>query len=241
MLVLVRIAAFVTVAALVGIAGDAGAQIRIPPGSIPPPSAPAVAPTDTVQDGSFESTIPPADNPFWGETSTIFGTPLCIVNSCGNGGGTTGPRTGIVWAWFGGATAVEMGTVSQSIIIPPGQPFLLFHLWNGFTGSGADDLRVLIDSTQVFQVFAGDPRFAAGYKLVAVNLTPFADGGPHLLTIAGTQTTTATTNFSVDDISLGDPPQAAPAIGQPGFVLAVLVLLAVAARLLVRKTSRTPR
>lgn len=237
-----RLVHLVVVAGLLGFvaANDAGAQTRLPPGIVPPPSAPAMAPANTVQDGSFESTIPPADNPFWGETSTNFGTPLCTVTDCGNGGGTTGPRTGIVWAWFGGAVAVESGTVSQNIVIPPGQPFLLFYLWNGFTGSGADDLRVLIDSTQVFQLFAGDPRFAAGYKLVAVNLTPFADGGAHLLTIAGTQTTAIPTNFSVDDISLGGAPQPAPAIGQPGLVLAVLVLLAVAARLLVRRLAGTP-
>lgn len=59
---------------------------------------------DPVQDGSFEQgelSIP------WKATSTNFGTPICSFGTCGGGGGTVGPRTGIFWAWFGGANRPE--------------------------------------------------------------------------------------------------------------------------------------
>ena len=52
-----------------------------------------------IQDGSFEAGSP---NPFWTESSTNFLTPLCTLADCGDGLGTAGPRTGLVWAWFGG-------------------------------------------------------------------------------------------------------------------------------------------
>ena len=234
MLTRVTLAALVIVAALSCFASDVGAQTRLPPGSIPPPSAPAVIPLDTIQDGSFESTLPPNDNPFWGETSTNFGTPLCTVAFCGNGGGTTAPRTGRVWAWFGGALLPDLATVSQNVILAPGKTILTFHLWNGETGNSADYLRVLVDGTQVFQVFAGDGRFTGGYTPVTLDLAAFADGGVHLLTIEGAQTTSAVTNISVDDISLRVSVQA-PVLGRTGLGLALLILLAAAGRAFARR------
>ena len=77
------------------------------------------------------------------------------------------PRTGRVWAWFGGATSPDLATVCQNIYsswqddldVPPletAKP----------AGNSADYLRVLVDGTQVFQVFAGDARFTRGYAPV---------------------------------------------------------------------------
>ena len=58
---------------------------------------------DVIADGSFEAGTP---NPFWGEYSANFGTPICDVPGCGTGGGT-GPRTGAYWTWLGGISAYE--------------------------------------------------------------------------------------------------------------------------------------
>jgi hypothetical protein len=228
-------------AGLAGVATGVGAQMRLSPGAVPPASSPGAIAQNVVQDGSFESTIPPADNPFWGEASTNFGTPLCTFAFCGNGGGSTGPRTGIVWAWFGGALAPEIGAVSQHVIIDPGKAALQFHLWNGFTANTADSFRVVVDATQVFEVFAGDPTFADGYVPVVVDLSAFADGGVHLLIFEGRQTTGIPTNFSLDDISLGERAVPAPTLGGRWLVVAVLVLLAAAAWALRRRRSTVER
>jgi len=88
---------------------EAGAHERRPqPAGGPLPAAPSApraprAPSaDVIQDGSFEAGTP---NPFWSESSTAFGSPICSVGLCGSGGGTAGPRTGSYWVWFGGTRA----------------------------------------------------------------------------------------------------------------------------------------
>ncbi|QLQ07277.1 MAG: hypothetical protein HZY76_15420 [Anaerolineae bacterium] len=70
---------------------------------------------NVVADGGFEAGTP---NPFWTEYSLNFGTVLCDAASCGTGAGTSYPRTGDWWAWFGGIAAYEAGSVSQSVTIP---------------------------------------------------------------------------------------------------------------------------
>ncbi len=37
-----------------------------------------------------------------------------------SGGAAVGPNTGTFWAWLGGATTSEIGSVSQSVTIPSG-------------------------------------------------------------------------------------------------------------------------
>lgn len=70
-----------------------------------------------VTDPSFEAGSP---NPFWGESSTNLGTPLCSIAGCGDGGGTVGPRTGTFWAWFGGfGQGTEVGMLVQAAINVP--------------------------------------------------------------------------------------------------------------------------
>ena len=75
-----------------------------------------------LQDPSFEAYTP---NPYWSETSTHFGTPLCTLAKCSDGGRTAGPRTGSVWAWFGGtSSSSEAASLSQSVIFPTGTAYL---------------------------------------------------------------------------------------------------------------------
>ena len=161
--------------------------------------------SDFVADGSFEAGI---FGGTWTESSTNFGTPLCD-GSCGLGGGT-GPRTGNIWAWFGGIAAPETGSLEQSVTIPSGASTLDFYLEIPVSsGNGVDFLRVKIDGTTVFEVFEDDPLYAGvGYDLVSIPIGAFADDGVHTLRFESTITGSALgagaalTNFFVDDVSL---------------------------------------
>jgi len=166
---------------------------------------------DAVQDGSFEQgvlSIP------WKATSTNFGTPICSVGTCGSGGGAAGPRTGIFWAWFGGANVPELGTLTQAVTLQRGRATLRFYLWNGHSGGYAtDSFRVLVDGRQVFAVPTGDPLYKAGYRLVSVDLTAFADGGVHSLRLESYTQGPAVTDFSVDDVSIESCPPPTLSVG----------------------------
>ncbi len=81
--------------------------------------------SNAVTDGSFEGG---AGGGSWTEASTNFGTPLCDISSCGDGGGSVGPQDGSWWAWFGGIGAYEEGSVTQSVTIPSGANSLYFYL-----------------------------------------------------------------------------------------------------------------
>jgi hypothetical protein len=127
--------------------------------------------------------------------------------------------------------------VSQQVILDPDRPVQQYHLWNGFTGSTADSFRVVVDATQVFEVVAGDPLYAGGYKSVQLNLSAFADGGVHLLIFEGRQTTGIPTNFSLDDIALGARAVEAPALGAVALVASLVVLIGAAAIGMTRRRS----
>src|SRR5688500_9825521 len=78
------------------------------------PAAPAKS-AEIIKDGSFESTPVSEDNPNWSEGWIAF-PPICDVDTCGDGGGTTGPRApGKIWAWLGGTPAAESQFVSQEV------------------------------------------------------------------------------------------------------------------------------
>ena len=170
----------------------------------PPTTGDAEALTnESVHDGSFEAGTP---NPFWTEASTNFGTPLCSEAACGTGGGTAGPRTGEWWAWFGGTTATENGSVTQDITLPstnqaPGSAVLTFWLWTGASsGNGTDTLQVTMDGTVLFSALENDSTYTSGYTQVSLDVAAYADGGTHTLEISSS--TTASTNFNVDDVSV---------------------------------------
>jgi hypothetical protein len=157
---------------------------------------------DLLADGSFEAGTP---NPFWAETSTNFGTPLCgdPVNCLGS------PRTGTWWAFFGGkADANETGTLTQTVLIPADPLLRLkFYLWNPYTsGNGIDFLRVTVDGAQVFNMLAGGSLYTGGYTLVDLGLAPYADGGCHTLGFQGTTFASPdTTDIFVDDVAIQCP------------------------------------
>jgi hypothetical protein len=155
--------------------------------------------SETVQDGGFEAGTVLT---FWTQSSTNFGSPICSVGTCGDGGGTAAARNGSWWTWLGGAEIVRNAAVSQSVALPAGIARLRFHLWIGArSGNGTDAMRVLIDGTPVFTATEATPGYET-YTLVDLDVSAFATGGSHLLRIEGTTTGPEITNFNVDDVSL---------------------------------------
>jgi hypothetical protein len=190
------------------------------PGPAPGPTAtPTITPTpgactQRVADGGFEAGSP---SQAWTESSTNFGTPLCTAGSCGNGGGTAGPRNGSWWAWFGGVSGMpEDGALQQAVTLPAGSATLRFWLWIGASsGNGQDRLAVLLDGGEIFSTLEGNAAYTSGYTQVEVDLSGFADGGSHTLRIESSTTgfngaSPQATNFSVDDVSVETCPAAEP-------------------------------
>src|SRR6185436_16340339 len=159
--------------------------------------------SNLILDPSFEAG--PFTNPYWGEYSYNFGTPLCTVADCGTGGGTALPRTGAVWGWFGGTSAItETAFLVQSVTIPTNTATLSFYFWIGKanSGSGADDVfYTWIDSTKLFTATALNLSSYLTYTLEALNVSAFADGGSHDIVFEAF-TSLQTVNFNLDDVNL---------------------------------------
>jgi subtilisin family serine protease len=155
---------------------------------------------DLIEDGSFE--LGTGENSPWQQYSLTFGSPLCS-DYCGTGGGTVGPRTGDWWGWFGGAANAENGYVSQRLIIPPGYSDLSFYLRMGMCGNSNDYINVQVDGEEVWKMYASGSRCGEPeYALTVVDLFGFDDGNEHEIKFESLQSTSSTTNISLDDISL---------------------------------------
>lgn len=185
-------------------------------------------PAGQVLDGSFESGTP---NSFWNEFSQTFVTPICNLQVCGTGDGSSQPRTGSFWVWFGGAAGLmEFGFVDQEVVLPPGDALLTFYLWNGSADSGGTDaFEFGVDSDVLLTVVEGDPAYTDGYALVEIDLAAYADGGTHVLFFRATDFDGDNTNFALDDISLNGPITGGafpiPALSHGTLALLALLLL----------------
>ncbi|MET0554349.1 MAG: hypothetical protein ABW221_15000 [Vicinamibacteria bacterium] len=165
--------------------------------------------SEAVQDGGFEAGVVPT---FWTQSSTNFGTPICSVALCGDGGGSAAARSGTFWTWLGGAELARSAAVSQSATLAPGVTRLRFYLWIGArSGNGTDAFRVLLDGTPIFTATEATPGYDA-YTLVDLDLSAFATGGSHVLRFEGTTSGPEITNFNVDDVSLQTCPVGATTI-----------------------------
>jgi len=133
-----------------------------------------------LQDPGFEDYTP---NPYWEEFSINVDTPLCSAAVCGTG--FVGPRNGIIWAWFTRGTVDDYAYLSQSVTIPEGIATLTFYLAIGpAAGAGADDVFFVdIDGFDVFVTDATETASYIGYQLVTVDVSSFADGNLHDLTL----------------------------------------------------------
>lgn len=151
-----------------------------------------------VRDGGFELG---SNNPFWEESSTNFGTPICNAQVCGQFFG--GPFEGAWWAWFGGATGLEVGALSQEVVIPPGVATLRFWLdITAASGNVVDFLTVTIDAAPLFTAFEFDERDYHPWTEVVLDVSAFADGGTHLLRFDSTVMGPERTNFFVDAVEI---------------------------------------
>jgi hypothetical protein len=174
------------------------------------PSVIAVITGNLVQDPSFEASL--GNEAIWAQDSTNFGSPLCTVACAEAGGPAPQPRTGSVWAWFGGAnfavdpnlTNPEVGEVFQDVAFPScGGATLQFYLWIGAAaGSDTNDnFTVTIDGIEVFSANATQASSYPAFTLVPTNVGSFADGAVHRLrfhSIVSDQLV----SFHVDDVSL---------------------------------------
>ncbi len=161
-----------------------------------------------IQDPSFEASM--GSTLYWAQASTNFGTPLCTIAICGNGGGTGGPRSGSTWGWFGGVPKNETATLSQTIIIPNDVPNLKlqFYFWIGAAGVGSDAADVFtakIDAVTVFSANATQKSSYPTYTLMTVDVSAFADGAPHTI-IFSSKTTAQLVTFNLDDVALTNVP-----------------------------------
>jgi hypothetical protein len=154
-----------------------------------------------VADSSFEAGI---SSGAWTETSTNWGTPLCTVATCGFGNGT-GPHTGTWWAWFGGTTLNEEGSVSQFVVLPANTTAnLYFYLEIPVceTPGFVDFLAVIIDNTDTLFIVTDTSSLCGlqSYALQTINLDAYCDGSAHNILFYGH--TFSSTNFFVDDVSV---------------------------------------
>jgi len=164
-----------------------------------PASVPAFTAAGAIDDGGFEAGIP---NPYWNEHSENFGTPLCTVVGCGGSGGGTGPHSGDWWAWFGGSQLEESGYVGQSILTTNESDLLTFYLEIP-VADVTSRFELWIDSDSVFVKTDMDQAAYATYKRVDVDISAYADGEEHLLTFAFAKVSGGSSNFFLDDVSLG--------------------------------------
>ncbi len=162
-----------------------------------------------VLDSGFELSL--GNNGPWLSTSTSFGTSLCDVAYCGNGGGSAGPHGGNVWVWFGGTNQAETGTASQVLTIPAGGPrHLNFWLRAGLVADGSATLGVSVDGVEVAE-FHEPESDEAGYTQRSVDISAYADGASHKIEFRYTKpATSGSSNFSVDDVTIDAAP--APAV-----------------------------
>ncbi|MGB4595257.1 MAG: Ig-like domain-containing protein [Anaerolineaceae bacterium] len=152
-----------------------------------------------ILDPSFEAYTP---NPYWEEFSETYGTPLCTEADCGTGTGT-GPNTGDVWAWFGGAAAGDTGYVSQAVEILPGTAKINFFVEQYVCGAAGTSnyMALVIDDVEVWRTDGTDDACAVlGYRPIEVDVSDFANGGTH--TIAFESVTVDGANFFLDDVTL---------------------------------------
>ncbi|MEW6180398.1 MAG: S8 family serine peptidase [Chloroflexota bacterium] len=153
-----------------------------------------------LEDGGFELGNSPASP--WLQYSRWFGTPLCTVETCG-GYDSILPHSERWWAWFGGANKPEEGWLEQTVSIPPGRAYLRFYLQMKGCGHPADFIQILMDEREVWRQNAGASNcWESDYARREIDLSAFADGQPHHLKIYSLQSTSATTNFFLDDLLL---------------------------------------
>jgi hypothetical protein len=164
---------------------------------------------ELVGDGSFEgATGMTLNSPSWTEADSAFGSPLCNAG-CGNGGGTMVPRTGTIFAWFGGSPGTtQTASLTQSVVIPRGTANLTFWFRRGGSNNGGGVLNVLLDGNSLFT--ANDSSTLTTYTAITRDLSASANGLSHTLRFDYVDAAggAGLTNMAVDDVSINATPLA---------------------------------
>jgi len=142
----------------------------------------------------------------WEEASTNFGTPLCDLATCGDCGGPCSAYSGDWYAWFGGAGgATEAGVLAQTFIVPAGSVGEL-TFWFKIASAGeeleADWMYVKMDGESYWSANATQGAEFAEYTQITLDVSEFADGAAHTLSVEGYQTTVESVNFLLDEFSV---------------------------------------
>ena len=164
--------------------------------------------TELVQDGGFEAYVPGPGSPYWTESDSWFGTPLCTTDpdDCDIWLDAQ-PRSGTAWAWFGGTSLPDVHTasISQNVMFPAcGTGTLSFYFWIGYVepGGGSNDVfNAKIDGMTVFSATAAQAASYSAYTRINVDVNSFASGAAHTLEFSH-MNTGQDVGFHLDDVSL---------------------------------------
>jgi hypothetical protein len=169
--------------------------------------APGANAAELVRDGGFEEAVDHGvlvlDSPDWTEADSLFDSPLCNEDICGDGDGSAGPHSGDQWAWFGGsATAGHNGSLTQDVTIPAGTASLTYWFRNGAVTAPFDaTLTVKVDGTTV-KTHTEAATAEPAYTQQTIDISTFADGASHTLSFNYLNGGTGTNNMTVDDVSI---------------------------------------
>lgn len=142
----------------------------------------------------------PANSP-WSSTSSNFGTSFCDQTSCGTCGGPCVPNTGSWYAWFGGTSAAETGTIAQTFnVTTAGTGTLTYYLKVPMKGSIGDTLYVKLDGTDKSKTNTVDSIGA--YQQVTLNVGAVTSGSHNLTFMFSKLASASSVNVLVDDIRL---------------------------------------
>lgn len=159
----------------------------------------AMAQTQVLTDTGLEAAG--AGGTEWTSTSTTFGTVLCDAASCGTCGGPCVPNGGAWYAWFGGTTGAETGTISQTFnVATAGTGYLSFFWKVPMKGTSADSMVITIDGTRVWADATDDS--IGVYTQVSFNVGNLAAGSHELIFTAVKPAAATVCNVLVDDITL---------------------------------------
>jgi len=150
-------------------------------------------------DGSLEISGP--NNTPWSSTSSNFGTSFCDEISCGICGGPCVPNTGDWFAWFGGTTSAEVGTLTQAFnVTTSGIGTLTYQLKVPLKGAIGDTLSIDIDGTIISKINTVDS--IGDYQLMTVDAGVINSGAHNILIRFEKQASAGVVNVLVDDIQL---------------------------------------
>lgn len=153
-----------------------------------------------VTDGSLE-----AGGTGWTQGSYRAPVVICTIASCGDSGGTAGPRTGTYFAKFGGTTLDETGSINQAVGLEGGKTYKVnYYLWVGLNSSPTSKLELFWGLKTISLVTqATATPYLAGYALVEAPIPGFVQPGEiQALQLYFSKGDDQNAVYSVDDISI---------------------------------------